>query len=433
MQLRKRGAVWNIQFRHAKKFYNRSTGCENHADAQIRAAQIVLEVARATATPESLQAEPTAEPKTDAGLDYVIQLYFDWLKSSFAHGEKSRPRLRTAKDYACRLRLLAEKLHVATVRELQATVNVPQTPLTAARLGMSEARFVPLVRSAAGIFGLRALRYFESRELKIQNPLLGYIPQVMPQRPFVPPSKETVAALVAAAHGELRDQHHREYLLFMLCLGAGLRVQEAAFVRWNDVMDNCIRAATTSDHKNKSNRTRDIPVGKPLLDVLNQSRGVGLAYVVPDGASATKPARNAVPEGRCYRAARRLAKWLPPNTRPDPPQYEATHHFRPAPRCGPLVEILGGRRGCCFVRRRPRRHKGKQLPHRARRCIGECPVLLRFGKPRRIPRELRRKHRILPRARATVRSLPVAAQRSGATQRLSPRRDSALDRFRSEG
>jgi len=303
-----------VQFYHEKRFINRSTGCLICDDplkevAIARAAQIVLEICRGSAVPAALEPRPKPmTPKTDAGLEFAIQLYCEWLQSPMAPCDCHRPRERTARGYINRLRQLAGRLEVATVRELREKAVAIR--MTAAALGMTEEHYVPMVRGAAGVFGRLALKYFETQGLKIHNPLLGYIPGVIRAKPFVAPSREKIAGLAAAARDELCDDHPREYLLFLLTLMAGLRVQEAAFVRWQDILPTSVRVASTSDHLNKANRTRDIPVSQKLLDELERHRASPQAYVIPDGSEPPTPARRGVPDVRCSRAARRLAKWL---------------------------------------------------------------------------------------------------------------------------
>lgn len=303
-----RGTKWNVSFRFQKKSYFRSCGTSDLEEAKKIGPQIFATVVREQATPQELSQVSQSlsvgtSTQDDAGLEQVVRLFEQWLQSPYGSKREKRPRAVTGRNYVLALRRLAKRLNVATVKELRSAI--PSANATA--LGLTDENYDGIVRSAYSIFSKGALTYYESHGLTCGNPLAGYLPAQPLIRTFRPPPAGMLKVLIAAARSELEPADLPSYLLFLLCLGAGCRVQEAAFLKWKDVRDEVIVVTTSAAHRNKAGKHREIPVGSKLLIELEEYRNLPGMWVVPSGCVT---ASEGVPKGRAYRAARRLAKWL---------------------------------------------------------------------------------------------------------------------------
>ncbi len=236
------------------------------------------------------------------GIEEVIDLYDDWIRT--AKPGQRRPRPETAKNYKRRLRQLCEILGVSTIRQLSDGL----AGFSPEKAKMSETNFNPMMRNAAAIFGAEPLKFFASKQLQFESPFEGCVPSTPEPSLFDAPPEYRIAAVNAAARSDLKGKRPREWVLFLLTYGAGLRVQEATHLRWEDVKANGIQARANQTHRKKSGHGRFIPTGHGLIDELKEFQSLPLDFVIPDAPGNAKKGKVAVI--RCSRTARRLAGWL---------------------------------------------------------------------------------------------------------------------------
>jgi integrase len=294
-----------VFFRHRGRQYNRSCGTSDYSAAVANAAEIIAEVVRpqpkASASPSGPLTEPN-ERGSEIGIEEVIGLYDRWIRTA-KPGHK-RPRPETAKNYRRRLRQLCDLLDAGTVRELSEKL----AGFSPERAKTSESNFVPMMRNAAAVFAEEPLKFFASSHVKIENPFGGCTPSAPEPSLFEAPSEVRIAAVNAAARAELKGKCPREWVLFLLTFGAGLRVQEATHLRWEDIKANGIQARASQTHRKKSGHGRFIPTGPALIGELMPFQSLPFDFVIPDAPGNAKKGQVAVI--RCSRTARRLAGWL---------------------------------------------------------------------------------------------------------------------------
>ena len=299
--------------------FARSCGTDNLVDAKARAAEIFAEEyvkirgkfneaknasngSPAITATKSSELTPAAQSaaSTDPTIEEVAILYDHWIAT--ATPGQTRPQPQTAKANKCRLRQLARLVKAETVSELRTSMNA----LTPDKIGVSPENFVSLLRSAAGPFWPKVLKHYKSQGVEFETPF-PTLPKVLKRRYFEAPSVEQILKLKALADKELKPDDVYCYLLFLLALGAGLRLQEAAHVKWEDITSNGICVRNDSVHRTKTNEGRRIKLGARLLAIIEEYRRFPLEWVIPDERS---PKSGQSPRRRCISAARRLAKWL---------------------------------------------------------------------------------------------------------------------------
>lgn len=312
MTLHRRGRVWNVAFRIAGRQVQLSTGATKRSEAQIRGAQLLLERASEQIAGPA-RSELSDQRRTDATIDEVLSLYAEWLESPPALYEPRKPRERTARVYANRLNQISTLTRSTRISQLRARSGL----FTASQLGVTEANVVPLIRGAASIFSERALRFFASRGLEIENPFLGAIPPVIPAKRFRPPRREFLEKLMGDARSDLQRDRPVAYLLIYLALNAGLRQQEAAHLRECDLLDGdlqtALRVYTGTDYSNKTATFRDVPVSAEVIQELRRfcaSSGHSESWLLQDLAEPYVKSKTAVPAQRACRAARHASRWL---------------------------------------------------------------------------------------------------------------------------
>lgn len=244
----------------------------------------------------------TPKPNQDPTIDETLDLYDAWIASA-TPGER-RPQPSTVATNKTRLRHLARLLKVNTVSEMRASMN----GLTHQKLNITPGNFVPLLRCAAGPFWAKVMNFYASRGIVFDTPF-PTLPKVLKRPRFAAPTIEQVRMLAAKAQDELSQLDPHSYLLFLLCLGVGLRQQEATHVRWEDVQSNGIMVRNDWVHKTKSDKDRFIPVGPSLLVALEPYRRTADEWVVAECFHHTsKPSH--MPKKRAMVTARRLATWI---------------------------------------------------------------------------------------------------------------------------
>ena len=307
--MRQRGRYWWAYWRdaqHRQRF--RSTRQEDYAKAMRAAAFMVIADTAALAPAED-------KPRKDATMADIMEWYQMFMDSPPRNLAERRPKPQTAAGYVRNAARLAKLAKIVTVGDLQAKAS----SLTAKELKLSEAAHVTVMRAVgAGLFSETFLAWLkEEKHVEISNPLVANIPPVRRPEPFYSWDSAQLAILKQSARDTLRESESGGYLLFLLCLGAGLRRNEATFLRWEDVTDIGVRVAWRSSHHVKSQTSaRTIPLNPKLLEEIRAFRRSAKAtdYVIPEGEIHNRPAtKNGAPQLRSERVCRRLMVWLRAN------------------------------------------------------------------------------------------------------------------------
>jgi integrase len=296
-----------VFFRHRKHAYNRSCGTAVYSNAVVRAGEIVAEIVRPT--PKEAISDPTKDPieltrarGLEIGVEELLGFFEEWIRSA-KPGQK-RPSPETAANYRRRLRQLCRLLNAYTIAEISLKLAGFNPELAR----MSDSNFFTMLRNAAAAFGEAPMKFYATKGIAFESPFEGCVPTMPDQAAFQAPTEKFMDNLKAAAITELKGKRPREWLLFLLTLGAGLRIQEATHLTWGDVQTNGIDVRSTKSHRTKSGRSRFIPVGLTLLKELEALRSLPLNWVIADGNG--KINKTKVAKIRCSRAIRRLSKWL---------------------------------------------------------------------------------------------------------------------------
>jgi integrase len=156
------------------------------------------------------------------------------------------------------------------------------------------------------VFSESARDFYRARGLNVgETPFKAGIPYAPPPEPFRGYTVQFVRNLIESARKELPDSEPGLWAGILLCLCAGLRQQEAAWLRKEDVLENGVLVTSRDEHETKSGRHRFVPLPPGVLTELRAVPCVG-PYVVPDGLT---PGRD-TPEGRARAVFKRLAVWL---------------------------------------------------------------------------------------------------------------------------
>jgi integrase len=286
----KAAEIFSEEFVRIRGNFNRAKAAKNGSSLDSSAGSKNSQPVPAESNPAT--ADPTIEE--------IALLYDEWIAS--ATPGQTRPQPQTAKTNKNRMRQLARLVKAETVSELRTSMN----GLTPDKIGVSPENFVSLLRSAAGPFWPKVLKHYKSQGVEFDTPF-PTLPRVLKRRFFEAPSIEQILRLKALADKELKPNDVYSYLLFLLALGAGLRLQEAAHVKWEDITSNGICVRNDSVHRTKTNEGRRIKLGAGLLAMIEEYRRFPLEWVIPDERS---PKLGRSPRRRCISAARRLAKWL---------------------------------------------------------------------------------------------------------------------------
>jgi integrase len=296
-----------VFFRHRRHPYNRSCGTAVYADAVVRAGQIVAEIVMPTpkeaiSDPLKGPIEPTRPRGLEIGVEELLGFFDEWIR--LAKPGQKRPSPETAANYRRRLRQLCRLLKAYTVAEISLKLAGFNPELA----GMSDSNFFTMLRNAAAVFGEAPMKFYATKDTAFESPFEGCVPAMPEQAAFQAPTEKFMDHLKASAIAELKGKCPREWFLFLLTLGAGLRIQEATHLTWGDVRPSGIDVRSTKSHRTKSGRSRFIPVGPFLLKELEPHRSLPLNWVVADGNGNVNEKK--VARIRCSRAIRRLSKWL---------------------------------------------------------------------------------------------------------------------------
>lgn len=319
------GPYWYVRFRIKPiggagngTLVSRSTGETDYNKArQVACVIFAKKVAEVNGFP-ALQ-EPDLNPikavqnlTGDTYIEEVLDLFDQWMDQKTPGS--NHPSLGTAGNYKRRLKQLCRLLSVETVEDLRAAYR----GLTAAKIRkiqksrrlkegetlISDANFVPLVRGAAGVFSLGALDFLDKMGVSIKNPFPS-LPSVE-WTEFDPPEFEVVQALQRAAEENLRGQKPRDWVLFLLCAGVGMRVQEALHATWRDVKHDHMIIPT------RKTKTRKVYLSQEFLDELHSYKEENPAdLIIPDAPGPNlREDLTEVPHSRGVRLQRRMAKWV---------------------------------------------------------------------------------------------------------------------------
>lgn len=281
------------------------------------------------------QGKPTASVACkERKLKDIIKLFDRYVEES-----DNAPRPDTAKKYAQKLRGWIKILRVTTVTELKQAfadyslkkenarrqkANIPIAKENDRRKikGEKEKKLLPLLskggyaaslREAAAIFSKDACKYYKRHGFHIENPLSGEVPKSEVEKFIVPPGGlNFISELFEAAEKELRGDKQL-YPIFLLCLGAGLRVQEATHVNWGHIQANGIHVRCDEVHRTKSGKSRLVPAGSSLkqrLIELQPSNVCDEDFIAPDLRKRTTGSEIKKCKSRCDRRVRKLNSWL---------------------------------------------------------------------------------------------------------------------------
>lgn len=292
----------------------RSTQTSDLKAAKVAAAKIFLEahVELYRQPPESPSKGAASPPEVqfDPSIEAILSLYDDFMATA-TPGSKRHPKPRTARANKNRLRQLGRLLEATTVGELRKKYQGLTAGLIRGlqrRRGevklITDENFVPLVRGAACVFSVAACEYYAERGHDLKTPFPS-LPAVV-KRPFMAPPKEVVDALIAWAETEIRP-NPRDWMLFILCLGLGVRVQEATHLRWSDV-----ELCGVWVGRRKTAKGRFIRASTSLLRRIQENRPPDAKtsdWLVADGEGpGLREDLEEVPEQRALRVERRVSK-----------------------------------------------------------------------------------------------------------------------------
>ena len=137
-----------------------------------------------------------------------------------------------------------------------------------------------VLRNAAAPFSKSSLQAMGLSEF--QNPFARVVRPKVDREPFDAPSRAWIIRLMRDGMKELSGDVGRA---FVLALGAGLRWGEIVTLRWEDVRCGRVRIQAS---KAKGRRSRQVPISKPVQDILKASRSQALVIAgEAEGVHAT--------------------------------------------------------------------------------------------------------------------------------------------------
>ena len=164
------------------------------------------------------------------------------------------------------------------------------------------------LRSGAAVFTPNAMKFYADAGMTVVNPFAGIHVQQYEIKPFEGYPIESVRALMAAATDELRGKDGPAYAVFLLALCAGLRAQEAAWVKRTHIRPNGIFVESDSEaHVTKNTKSRFVPLPESVVVELRAIGGDGPFLLADDERPNGK---KEVGNKRGYRVLKRLSAWL---------------------------------------------------------------------------------------------------------------------------
>jgi integrase len=308
-------ANWHIRFRWDGRDFKPSTGTSVKAEAERVAEDVKFRAIVAHETKKGLPAA-TKTTASELQLDAVEKLFKDF--AMLPKAPRSCPkyieclrklRLLHKIETLPQLALFLEKHSLEAENRVRAKIrknsgsNRPKP--------LQDGGYKALLRGASGVFSKKALKYYREKADWIMTSPFEVVDCRADFEPFRPPpgGLAFVAELQAAAAIELQDKP-QIYLLFLLCLGCGLRAQEATHLRWQDVEDTQIYVRSDTVHKTKSGYGRYVPTSTKLTALIDSHKA---SNALPGDFVLTK-VRNRKSKGltsiRCCHFQIELGQWL---------------------------------------------------------------------------------------------------------------------------
>jgi integrase len=246
-------ANWCIRFQHKGRRTCRSLGTADYRLALQRARGFVKAVrangwACATVLP------------TSQGTILISDFLDKYHRSAVSRGLRPRSIETIEKEF----RRIAVQLGARRLADL--------TPL-ALQQWVQDSRLKPVtlksvLKNAACPFSRPSLQAMGMAE--VQNPFAKLAKPKVDDEPFDAPPRHWVTTLMRAGINELSGEVRSA---FVLALGCGLRWGEIVSATWVEVQRDGVRIPAG---KAKGRRARVIPIGEPVREVLEGSRGQGL-------------------------------------------------------------------------------------------------------------------------------------------------------------
>ena len=289
---------WAMKFQFEGSQIVKSLGTPNKAAAEQRAKAILTRLREEGWD----QLKPKLPGNSKIKIEDIVSLYTTF------NGQHYRPlshaTLQTNKNSLTRVCTLIEATFVEEVSDKVAFLKSHRD-----FRALSSSTQSSLIRKAASVFSKEALVYYHKKGLMVENPFINYKLQSNDPEPFTPISKGSVNTLVESAKTELSDSDPGVYALFLLTLTAGLRAQEAAWLKKIHICDNGVKVLSDADHKTKSRKHRFVPLPNVIIvELLRIADAVEGAFLVP-----SKMLKKPVTGERAKKTLRRLADWLRAN------------------------------------------------------------------------------------------------------------------------
>lgn len=328
----KHATNWHVRFVWEGKTFRPSTGTSIRAEAERIAESIRLKAIVAYEVGK-------ANPMQGAHDDKVVML--NQVEELFARYMSMPKSPRSAPKYLECFRKLRVLHQIETLLELTRfleshTLRAENMTRAAIREREHSIRPKPLsaggyksfMRNAAGVFSKGALQYYSRNIDVLENPFaeLDLRANFEAFRP-PPGGLEFVGTLQRNASAELRTTPP-VHLLFLLCLGCGLRAQEATHVQWSDLGEKHLYVRSDSIHLTKSGHSRYVPISGKLRDLLlsyKLSSAVESDFVIATKKAVLK--RKKLPE-RCGHVQRQLGIWLRGQGIKEPITSHPVHYLR---------------------------------------------------------------------------------------------------------
>jgi integrase len=303
--------TYYVRFKWQGKVVNRSCGARDRRKAMPIAKNIRLDYIEKHAA-----GKPTSAVRSkDRKLKDVIKLY----KKFILESDKA-PSPDTARKYVQQLTRWIKRLDAHTISEFRAAFQDYSLKKENARRlrdgdkPLQKGGYASSVRSAAAIFSKEALKYYKRHGYQFENPLSGEVPKATFEKFIVPPcGLEFIKTLFRAAEEDLSEEKQM-YPIFLLCLGAGLRAQEATHVKWCDIQDaGIIVRSDEATHQTKNRKARTVPAGPTLKHRLLKLKPVAAGmddFVAPALRRSKINTAQKKYKQRCDRALKKLNKWL---------------------------------------------------------------------------------------------------------------------------
>lgn len=274
---------WAVEFRENGKRHVKSLGTPNKTLANHRAKTIIA--ALEDQAWESVAPTLPSSKQSGVAIEDLIEIY-----KAFA--EQKELRTETAQDNVRYLQKFAAETNAEYVHQLSVEKFL-QTPYMKKLKSQSRAS---AMRKIMSIFSKDACEHYRSNGLFVQAPeSRRSFWRAKPVEPFIAPERKSIIDLIQTADKELLPTSSSMWLLFTLAIQAGLRRNEAIYLRWVDVRADGVIIRSDETHQTKSGRTRFVPVSEAVLERIEMHRTTDDAYVI---------------SGDRRQAVRNLAPWL---------------------------------------------------------------------------------------------------------------------------